>query len=171
MKKLIIVIMSLVLLTGCGMSDEEKTTMFYESLDKAYTSIYITEGVGLPVYESEKVHLNDVDWYKTASSVYSSYEKIEDGINLVFTDSIKNELLKSLSNKYREIDAELYTTGVGGCILDYQLDDDLSNNLKKDITINKIKRKSITFKYKDKEYTAKLSDNSYVFSNKVFECK
>lgn len=171
MKKLIIVIMSLVLLTGCGMSDEEKTTMFYESLDKAYTSIYITEGVGLPVYESEKVHLNDVDWYKTASSVYSSYEKIEDGINLVFTDSIKNELLKSLSNKYREIDAELYTTGVGGCILDYQLDDDLSNNLKKDITISKIKRKSITFKYKDKEYTAKLSDNSYVFSNKVFECK
>lgn len=163
--------MSLVLLTGCGMSDEEKTTMFYESLDKAYASIYITEGVGLPVYESEKVHLNDVDWYKTASSVYSSYEKIEDGINLVFTDSIKNELLKSLSNKYREIDAELYTTGVGGCILDYQLDDDLSNNLKKDITISKIKRKSITFKYKDKEYTAKLSDNSYVFSNKVFECK
>ena len=71
---------------------------------------------------------------------------------------------------FTEIDAELYTTGTGGCILDYQIDDTLMDNLKKDVTISKIKGKKITFKYKDKEYTAKKSDDVYVFSDKVFEC-
>lgn len=170
MKKIIIVILSLVLLTGCGTTDEEKTTMFYNSLEKAYASIYITEGVGLPVYEDSKVTLKDVNWYKTANSTYNSYEKIEDTINSVFTGKLNEELNKVLARKYREIDAELYTTGTGGCILDYQIDDTLMDNLKKDVTISKIKGKKITFKYKDKEYTAKKSDNVYVFGDKVFEC-
>ena len=170
MKKIIIVIMSLVLLTGCGMSKEEKTDLFYDSLEKAYASVYITNGVGLPVYEDSKVTLSNVDWYKTASSVYSSYEKIEDGINSVFDGDLKDSLNKTLASKYREINAELYTTGVGGCMMNYQLDDTLLSNIKKDVSISKIKRNKITFKYKDKKYTAKLSDNTYKFTTQVFEC-
>lgn len=169
-RKILVVMLSVLLLTGCGATKEEKETMFYDSLEQAYISVYSTDGVGLPVYEAEKITLDNVDWYKVASSKYDNYEKIEDMISNVFDEKIGSELKSTLSKKYKEVDAVLYTTSTGGCLLDYQIDDTLVSNLKKNVKITKIKGSKVKFEYKKKKYTAKKDGNFYIFDSKVFEC-
>ena len=169
MKKIVIIILMGLILTGCTNKDEKKE-MFYNSLGDAYKSVYITDGMGLPVLADENITLDGKVWYKVSSTKYNLIETIENMFNNVFTEEVNKELKTTLHEKYKEVDSVLYTLSTGGCMFDYQIDDTLMNNLKKDVTISKIKGKKITFKYKDKEYTAKKSDDVYVFGDKVFEC-
>ena len=91
-------------------------------------------------------------------------------ISNVFDEKIGSELKNTLSKKYKEVDAVLYTTSTGGCLLDYQIDDTLVSNLKKNVKITKIKGNKVKFEYKKKKYTAKKDGNFYIFDSKVFEC-
>lgn len=170
-KKLLICLFTVLLLSGCGMKDKEKENLFYDSLEKAFTSIYINEGIGLAVYDTEKLELDGESWYQVAISKYDSFSKIKSLADQVYTEELAEELNLLTEKKYKEIDGLLYTKAEGGCALNYQLDDDLKKNIKNDIKIKKIKMTKIVFELDGKEYTAKKQKDSYIFDEKLFKCE
>lgn len=174
MKKIFLVAITLMFLTGCGMSDEEKENMLYKSLEKAYISVYSSEGVGLAVYPEETVKIDEKDWYLVALSKYKKVEDLTSLADDVYSDKIAKDLNKIISKRYKESDTGLYSTGESGCTLPYQLvtdgEDSTIENIKKDVKIKKIKMSKITFEYKGKEYEAKKSKDNYVFDDKIFSC-
>lgn len=170
MKKIILICCILLVLSGCGKVDEDKEKMFYDSLEKAYITIYSSDGVGLPVYSDEKTEINGKTWYLVASSKYNSLSTLVEYAESVYTEEVYDDIEKVISSKYKEISGELYTTSSGGCLLDYELTDELSNELKKNFKVKSTSGNKVVFSYNNKEYTAKKKDNYYVFSEKIFEC-
>lgn len=170
LKKIIIILTSLILLTGCGISNEEKEQMLYDSLVKAFKSVYISEGLGLAVYDSETIELDDETWYKVAISEYDSLDKIKKLSNDVYKKEVQEELDKKTDKRYKEIENILYTKSEGNCSLDFYYDDELKTNIENKIKIKKIKMNKIVFEYNKKEYTAKKKKDNYVFSDKIFKC-
>lgn len=171
MKKIIIIGLTLLLLTGCGMSDEEKEKMLYDSLDKAYTAVYLTDGVGLAVYPDEIMQIDNKDWYQVAISKYNKVAKLTSLADDVYTEDIAKKMNKVIKSKYTETDKGLYTTSEGGCLLPYQLDETAKDSIKKDVKIKKIKMNKIIFEYQGKEYEAKKSGDNYKFDKKIFKCE
>lgn len=171
MKKIIIISFVLLIITGCGMSKEEKQDLLYNSLEKAYKSKYIADGVGLAVYQDNTMTIDGVTWFKVANSEYDSLSKLTSLANDVYPDKIAEEMNKIIEEKYFQTDTELYAIGKGGCSLDYELDEKLLDNIKRDVKIKKVGMTKIKFEYKGKEYTAKKSKNNYIFEEKIFECK
>ena len=170
MKKVLIILMCSLLLVGCGKNDEKKE-MLYKSLEKAYISIYSSDGVGLAVYDKEVVTVDDKNWYMVAITDYSKLGNLISLANNVYEEKLADQINTKINQKYKEIDGQLYTTGEGGeCALEYKLDENLRENIKNDIKITKIGINKIKFEYKDKEYTAKKSGKYYKFDEKVFEC-
>ncbi len=173
MKKVLLVVLSLVLLSGCGMSKEEKEELFYKSIEKAYVSVYASESAGLAVLPEEFVEIDGTKWYKVGKSDYDRLEKLTDAVNDVYEGDVRKELLDRIDLEYREIDDALYTVSDGGCPLPYQLIETLPENLKDSVKIKDAGLfGKITFEYDGKEHTAKLNDNKdgYIFSDKVFVC-
>jgi hypothetical protein len=172
MKKIILVLATMLLLTGCGASDEEKEKMLYDSLEKAYMAIYTTDGVGLAVHGEETISIDEKLWYKVAMSDYQSLEKLTNLADTVFTEDVAKKINKDIKNKYREVDNELYTISEGGCILPFQdnIDTTLKDDIKKAVKIKKISMNKITFEYDKKEYVAEKDDDHYVFDKKMFKC-
>lgn len=170
MKKIVVIILMGLLLTGCSDKDEKKD-MFYASLADAYTSVYITDGMGLPVLADESITLEGKTWYKVSSTKYTLIETIESMFNKVFTEEVSKELKTTLHEKYKEVDSTLYTLSNGGCMFDYQIDDTLDKGLREDVKVKKIKSNKVVFEYKGKEYTAKKDNDNYVFSEKIFVCE
>lgn len=179
MKKIFIVAITLLFLTGCGMTDEEKENMLYKSLEKAYTAVYASEGVGLAVYPEETVKIDEKDWYLVAISGYKKVEDLTSLADAVYTDEISKDINKIINEKYKESDTGLYTTSEGGCTLPYQIGETIDNDnkistidsIKKDVKIKKIKMNKIVFEYKGKEYEGKKSKDNYVFDDKIFYCE
>lgn len=170
MKKLIVIACTLLFLTGCGMSEEEKEKMFYDSLEKAYTAVYTTDGAGLAVYGDQTLEIDGKNWYLVAISKYDRISKVEDLTN-VYEKDIANDIKKKINEKYKESDTALYSISEGGCQLGYDLDDNLQDNLRNDVKIKKYGfMDKIVFEYNGKEYTAKKSKDNYVFDSKIFEC-
>ena len=171
MKKLILIMFTLLFLTGCGMSKEEKEKMLYDSLEKAFVTVYSAEGLGLAVYGEKTLEIDGEIWYQVAISKYNKLSTLETLADDVYESKIAKELKNTLNTKYKETDTELYFISKGGCKLDYNLDDNLVENLKKDIKIKKYGfMDKVVFEYKGKEYTAKKSKDNYVFDSKIFEC-
>jgi len=170
MKKILVGIITVILLTGCGMKDDEKEKLLYDSLEKAFTTIYINEGIGLGVYDTEKIEIENEIWYQVAISKYDSYSKITSLANEIYSEELAEEINLKTEKRYKEVDGTLYTKAEGGCPLKYQLDDKLRKNIKKDIKIKKIKMSKIIFELNGKEYTAKKNKDTYVFEEKIFEC-
>jgi len=172
MKKFLLVLMALVLVTGCGKKDEEKEAMLYNSLESAYRAIYASDGVGLAVLGDEKISIDEKTWYLVASSEYKTVDKLTSLADNVYTKELAKEINDKIKSKYREVDTELYTLSEGGCKLPYQdqIDTTLREDIKKDIKIKKIKSKTITFEFQGKEYEAELNDDHYVFNKKIFTC-
>ena len=50
MKKILLVLITLLFVSGCGLTDEEKEDKLYESIEKAYLAAYATEGAGFAVF-------------------------------------------------------------------------------------------------------------------------
>lgn len=177
MKKLIIITCALLFLTGCGMSEKEKEKMFYDSLEKAYTSIYTTEGVGLAVYPNEILEIDGKNWYLVAISKFDKISKIETLADEVFEKKIADDIKKKVNEKYKESDTGLYSLSEGGCRLldrdsDFDINETLQENLKEIIKIKEYGfMNKIVFEYNGKEYTAKKSKDNYVFDSKIFECQ
>ena len=170
MKKIIIGMIALILVTGCGKNDVEKEEKFYNSLESSYVSIYATDGVGLAVYDQESTEINGVTWYKVANSKYNKMSTLVNMTENVYTEDVYTKIEDEIGKKYKEIDGEFYTTSSGGCTLKYQLTEELSDILKKDIKDLKISGSKATFKYDGKEYKAKLVGDYYQFSEKIFKC-
>lgn len=170
MKKIIIGIITIILVTGCGKNDAAKEEKFYKSLENAYVSIYATDGVGLAVYDQELTEINGVTWYKVANSKYNKMSTLVNMTENVYTEDIYSKIEDEIGKKYKEIEGEFYTTSTGGCTLKYQLTDELSDNLKKDVKDLKISGNKATFKIDGKEYKAKLDGDYYKFSEKIFKC-
>ncbi len=172
MKKLFLITITMLLLTGCGKTKEEKEDMLYSSLEKAFMAVYSAEGAGLPVTQSEE-EMKEFDgqkWYKVSVSEYANIEKLLDYSNSVYVDKISKKLNEELTEKYRQSGGELYTLSQGGCPLDYMYEPDLKDLIKEDVKIKKIKSKKIVFEYKNKEFTATMEDDNYKFDKKIFEC-
>lgn len=170
MKKILIICCSLLLLTGCGKSNDEKENIFYDSLEKAYVSMYATYGVGLAVYPDDLKEIDGNTWYLVAVSKYNSMSKLVDTIESVYSEDISDELENIVGKKYKEIDGDLYTLSISGCTFKYQITDDLKDNLKNEIKNIKFSNNTVKFTYNDKEYKGKLVDNNYKFTEKIFGC-
>ena len=174
MKKVLILLASVILLSGCGlgMEKEEKSKLFYESLEKAFVAVYSSDGVGLAVLADEVKEIEGENWYKVAITKYDRLEKVVTLASEVYDSKIAKEINDKILTKYQDIDNELYTTSKGGCLLDYTYEDNLQERLKEDAKITSYGINTITFKYKGKEYKAKLTDdNRYVFKDKIFVCQ
>ena len=172
MKKILLILATLLLVTGCGMSDKEKEDMLYNSLEKAYISVFAGKGVGLAVYPEEKLEIDGKIWYQVAINEYKSLSKLTSLADDVYTEKIADKINKEINKKYKETDTELYTISEGGCTLnaDYQYGKDLKDKIKQDVKIKKIKMSKIIFEYKGKEYEAKKSKDNYIFDKQIFEC-
>lgn len=171
MKKiLLIVCCSLILLTGCGKSKGEKESIFYNSLEKAYVSMYSTEGAGLAVYADDKVELDNNLWYLVAVSKYNTMSKLVNTVESVYDEKLAEDIEVVIGKKYKEIDDKLYTLSTSGCAFKYQLTEDLQDNLKSEIKNVKISGSSVKFTYNGKTYKGKLDGDNYKFSDKIFDC-
>lgn len=171
MKKLIIIMCAMFLLTGCGVSNEEKENMFYNSLETAYKASYVTDGIGLAVRGSDSMEIDGKMWYLVEENDYDNVSKLEE-LAEVYGSKIKDEIKNSIKSNYRDVNDEMYALSEGGCDLGYMLDDKLQENLKKDVKIKKYGfMNKITFEYKGKEYTAKKDGDKYIFSEKIFVCE
>jgi len=172
MKKFLIVALTILLVTGCGTSKEEKEKMLFNSLEKAYISVYTADGVGLAVYPNETQEVDGETWYLVAVNKYSNIEKLLANSKEVYTDSIANDLNEKIKARYRQFDTDLYTPSTGGCPLDYIVssDGDLQKDIKENVEIKKVKMNKIIFEYKGEEYTAKKEDDHYVFDKRIFTC-
>lgn len=171
MKKLIIVACTLLFLTGCGMSKEEKEKMLFDSLEKAYTVSYAVDGAGLAVNAEETVEMNGRKWYQVDMDDYEKLSQLEVLADDVYDKDTAKKIKKSVNEKYVESNSTLYSISEGGCAFDYNLDDKLRENLEK--SINEIKFKMfnrVVFEYKGKEYKAKKTDDGYVFDEQIFVC-
>lgn len=171
MKKIFIVSLTLLLITGCGMSKEEKEDLLYKSLEKAYKAAYVTEGVGLAVYQDQTMTIDNTTWYKVSVSEFNSLSKLTNLATDVYPEKIAEDINKVIEEKYFQTDTELYSVGKGGCGLGFELDEELINNIKNDTKIKKIGMSKIIFEYKGEEYTAKKSKDNYKFDKKIFKCK
>ena len=172
MKKFLVIALTLILVTGCGVSKEEKEKMLFNSLEKAYVSVLTADGTGLPVNPNEKKEIDGSQYYLVGISQYNSLEILLSFSKEVYDDKIATDLNKKINAKYKQAGEDLYTTATGGCNLDYLVsgDTNLQDDIKKDIKIKKIKSSKIIFEYKGTEYTAKLEDDHYVFDNQIFTC-
>lgn len=171
MKKTIIIILSMMLLVGCSKDNKENESKLYNSLEKAYVSVYATDGVGLAVYGDEKTELNGKTWYLVATSKYNSMSKLSELVESVYNEDLVQSIEKNMTEKYKEIDGKLYTTSMNGCLLKYQLTDNLQEEIKKDIKDIKYRGKKVTFKINNKKYTGKLDGDYYKFDEKIFDCE
>lgn len=170
MKKILLVFITLLFISGCGLTDEEKEDKLFESLERAYLAAYATEGAGFGVFEKETETVNGETWYKVANSDYNSLDKIKELANDVYVDEVATKINKKVDQKYKEVNGTLYTPSNTNCKLPYSYNERLLENLKKDVEITEMKSKKLTFKLKDKEYNAKLKGDYYVFEEKLFEC-
>lgn len=170
MKKILLVLITLLFVSGCGLTDEEKEDALYNSIEKAYLSAYATETAGFAVYENEKETVNGETWFKVAISDYNTLDKIKALAKDVYTKEIATEINEKVDQKYKEVKGVLYTPSKGNCQLAYSYNDKLLDKIKKDVEITEMKSKKITFKLKDKEYNAKLKGDYYVFEEKLFGC-
>ncbi len=172
MKKILIIALTLLLVTGCGTSKEEKEKMLFNSLEKAYVSAYTAEGSGLAVYPNEKKEIDGKEWYLVAINKYNNIEKLLSFSKEVYDDKIANKLNTKINAKYKQIDTDLYTLSEGECDLGYVISGtvNLQDELKKDIKVKKVKMNKIIFEYKGEEYTAKKEDDHYVFDKQIFTC-
>lgn len=172
MKKFLVIALTLILVTGCGVSKEEKEKMFFNSLEKAYVAVYAADGVGLAVYPEEKKEIDGKEFYLVAINKYSNISKLLSFSKEVYDDKIANDLNDKINAKYKQVDEDLYTLSNGGCNLDYVIsgDTNLQDELKEDVKIKKVKSSKIVFEYKGTEYTAEKEDDHYVFDKKIFTC-
>lgn len=172
MKKFLIISVSLLILAGCSnATDEEKEKMLYDSLEKAYIAVYSSEGVGLAVYPDKTLMIDEKTWYQVGISEYEKVSQLTDLADEVYTEKIAKKINKAIKNKYRETTQGLYTLSEGGCALKYLYDENIRENIKNDVKINKIGGSKIKFEYNGKEYEAKLTDDThYVFDKQIFEC-
>lgn len=182
MKKFLVIALTLILVTGCGVSKEEKEKMLYNSLEKAYVAVYSAEGVGLAVYPNEKKEIDGKSYYLVAINKYNNIEKLMSFSKEVYDDKIADSLNEKIKAKYWQDGEDLYTLSNGGCNLDYVISGDSNNSengdkkatlqddIKQDIKIKKIKSSKIIFEYKGEEYTATMEDDHYVFDKQIFTC-
>lgn len=171
MKKIIIIALTTLLLIGCSKNNNENETKLFNSLERAYVSVYATDGVGLAVYGDEKTELNGKTWYLVATSKYNSMSKLSELVESVYNEDLVQSIEKNMTEKYKEIDGKLYTTSMSGCLLKYQLTDSLQEEIKKDIKDIKYRGKKVTFKINNKKFTGKLDGDYYKFDEKIFGCE
>ena len=99
MKKILLILATLLLVTGCGMSDKEKEDMLYNSLEKAYISVFAGKGVGLAVYPEEKLEIDGKIWYQVAINEYKSLSKLTSLADDVYTEKIADKINKEIIKK------------------------------------------------------------------------
>lgn len=172
MKKILVIALTLLLVTGCGTSKEEKEKMLYESLEKAYVSAYTAESVGLAVYPDQTLEIDGKIWYLVAIDKYGNIENLLSYAEEVYDKDIATKLNNEIKENYKQLDTDLYTLSNSGCDLGYIISSDrnLQEDIKNDIKIKKIKMNKIIFEYKGDEYTAKKDGDHYVFDKQIFTC-
>ena len=82
---------------------------------------------------------------------------------------MSEELKNTIDKKYKDIDGKLYSTGVGGCPLPYEIDT-AREDMEEDVKINEIKSKKITITLKEIEYTLIKKSDKWVSEEKIFSC-
>lgn len=169
MKKILIGLLSILLLTGCEkLSNEEAEIAVLDSLENAYLASYIADGVGLAVFADQKIEEEDVTWYKVADN-YNSVEELKAIVDKGYRGDVANDLKETIDSKYKVIDGALYSTGVGGCALPYEVET-VRDELSKDVTINEIKTSKITITLSKTEYTLTKKSDNWLSEVQIFKC-
>ena len=169
MKKLLLCIVSVAMLTGCGaLSEEEAKVAVLDSLENAFKASYIADGIGLAVFADQTVTEEDTTWYRVADN-YSSVEELKNQVDKGYKGEVADELKKTIEEKYKDIDGALYSTGVGGCALPYEIDT-IREDIEEDVTINQIKSSKITITLNETEYTLTKKSDEWVSKAKIFSC-
>lgn len=169
MKKILIGLFSILLLTGCGkLSDEEAKTAVLDSLENAYLASYIADGVGLAVFADQTIEEGDVTWYKVADN-YSTVEELKEIVDKGYKGDVADDLKETIDSKYKVIDGALYSTGVGGCALPYEVET-VRDDLSEDVTINEIKSSKITITLNETEYTLTKKSDNWLSEAQIFKC-
>lgn len=169
MKKILIGLFSILMLTGCGtLTDEEAKTAVLDSLENAYLSSYIADGVGLAVFADQKIEEEGVTWYKVADN-YSTVDELKDLVDKAYKGDVADKLKETIDSKYKEIDGALYSTGVGGCALPYEIET-VRDDLNEDVTINEVKSSKITITLNETEYTLTKKSDNWLSEAQIFKC-
>ncbi len=168
-KKFILVLLCVIMITGCtGRKDLEEK--FYNSLEKAYTAVYISDGIGLAVYKDEFKELEGKKWYKVGISKYDTLNTLTSLARDVYEEELANIINEKINTRYLTIDGSLYTTAESTCDLPYILDENLKESLKKDIKIKKISRTKVKFEYESNTYEGRMIGSTFTFKDKIFKC-
>jgi len=170
MKKIIGIIFLSIIISGCGkLKEDEALVEVLDSLENAYLSTYIVDGVGLPVYAEESKNIDGVTWYKVASE-YDSVASLKKIVDSSLDGDLKKEYDKKIDSKYKDIEGSLYTTSEGGCALPFNFEN-AREEIEKITKITKIKSNKIEIKVSDKEYTLKKSKDNWLNEEKIFGCE
>lgn len=170
MKKVLLILLLSLTLTGCGkMNETEARHTLLFALNQAYKVVYSTNGFGLAVFPNEKIESEGSTWYLVGTEGYSSTTYLKELANEAFVNEVAKNLIISIDSKYKDIDGKLYSKGLGGCDLGYNLDA-FESMIEGEVTINKIKTKEIKFTYKGKEYKLKRIDETWKLTENIFTC-
>ena len=170
MKKIFGIMLMILLISGCNkLTKEEAKKVVLDSLEDAYASVYIADGVGLAVYADEKIEENGVTWYKVAGN-YTTVDSLYKIAENAYKGDALNELKSTIDEKYKDINGALYTKSSGGCALPYELETS-REKLDEITTIEKIKSNKIIIKVNNKEYTLSKKNDNWVSEDKIFSCE
>ncbi len=169
MKKIFVIGLCAFLLAGCGtLTDEEAKVAVLDSLENAYLASYIADGIGLAVYADQTITNEEVTWYRVADN-YTTVDQLKDIVDKAYKGDVADDLKKTIDSKYKEIDGALYSTGVGGCALPYEIET-VREDLSEDVSINEIKSSKITITFNETEYTLTKKSNNWLSEAQIFKC-
>lgn len=169
MTKVIIGLFLVLLVTGCGkMSEDEAKTVVLDSLENAYLASYIADGVGLAVFADQNISEGEGTWYKVADN-YNSVQELKNIVDKGYTGEVADELKEVIENKYKDIDGSLYSTGVGGCAMPYEIET-VREDLENDVTISNIESDKITITLNDTEYVLSKVSGKWLSEAQIFKC-
>ena len=169
MKKVVIGLISILLLTGCGkLTEEEAKTAALDSLENAFLASYIADGIGLAVFADQTIEEGDITWYKVADN-YSTVDELKEIVDKGYKGDVADDLKETIDSKYKVIDGALYSTGTGGCALPYEIET-VREDLSEDISIKEIKSNKITVTLNETEYTLSKKSGNWLSEIQIFKC-
>ena len=100
---------------------------------------------------------------------YSTVDELKDLVDKAYKGDVADKLKKTIDSKYKEIDGALYSTGVGGCALPYEIET-VRDDLNEDVTINEVKSSKITITLNETEYTLSKKSDNWLSEAQIFKC-
>ena len=166
MKRIIVVLISILFLSGCNSNTVDYNKLVEEKLENAYTLYNAFYGVGLSkIFSEEPIIDKDDLYYLVNDEKLKNILNIKKLIDKTFEANLNEEytsLISASDSIYKMMNNKLYSRYLGGCILE---DFD-----KTKIKITKKTSKTIEIEYRGKKGTLYKKDKDYYFKENIIEC-